>query len=285
MPHRPGRDTAAVLPRRRLLLSRALALGATPLTRLAAATDPVPTLPAAFTAHGLAEAWAALGWPAEPPQDPRLVLDMLDLVEDGALAEVSLRCDEPSTRRLLLVVDRNPGALVADFHRLDPAVAPDLRWRVKLAESTAVEAVAVLASGARLAARRRVEVTLGGCGDTLPPMAAPDASRPPGPTRLRARRLGGDDTPPAADVRLQVQHEMSSGQQRDLAGGRIPAWHIVRLTVGWRDRPVLEAWWGPSVSRHPTLQLRLDGARPGDRVDVQWVDNRGFRGQADTRVE
>lgn len=80
-----------------------------------------------------------------------------------------------------------------------------------------------------------------------------------------------------ADVRVLVPHEMESGRRRDAAGQPIPAWYVTELTVALNGRPVLQAHWGPAISKNPMLQLRLQGARPGDRITVSWVDSRGER--------
>jgi sulfur-oxidizing protein SoxZ len=38
---------------------------------------------------------------------------------------------------------------------------------------------------------------------------------------------------------------------------------------------VLAAQWGPAVSKNPYLQFSFVGGKPGDRVAVTWIDNRG----------
>jgi sulfur-oxidizing protein SoxZ len=92
------------------------------------------------------------------------------------------------------------------------------------------------------------------------------------PTRIRAQ-LTGDK----ATVRVLMAHEMESGQRKDAAGKTLPAWHIVEMTAALNGKPVLTMHMGPSVSKNPYLQFQLRGAKPGDRIGIAWVDNRGQR--------
>jgi sulfur-oxidizing protein SoxZ len=57
----------------------------------------------------------------------------------------------------------------------------------------------------------------------------------------------------------------------------VPAWFIQEVSVRLNERLVLNAQWGGSVARDPFLQFNLKGARPGDRLEIGWLDNRGER--------
>jgi sulfur-oxidizing protein SoxZ len=92
------------------------------------------------------------------------------------------------------------------------------------------------------------------------------------PTRIRAVATGDKTT-----VRVRMAHEMESGQRKDDAGKTIPAWHIREVTALLNGKPVLTAQWGPSLSKNPFLQFNLRGAKPGDRIAIAWVDNRGHK--------
>lgn len=92
------------------------------------------------------------------------------------------------------------------------------------------------------------------------------------PTRIRAQ-VAGDK----ATVRVLMAHEMESGQRKDAAGKTMPAWHILEMTATLNGKPVLTVQMGPSVSKNPYLQFTLRGAKPGDRIGIAWVDNRGQR--------
>ena len=92
------------------------------------------------------------------------------------------------------------------------------------------------------------------------------------PTRIRAQVQGDKTT-----VRLLVAHEMESGQRRDAAGKLVPAWFVQQVMVTHEGRTVLSAQWGPAVSKNPFLQFSFKGGKPGDRLVVAWIDNRGDR--------
>ena len=90
------------------------------------------------------------------------------------------------------------------------------------------------------------------------------------PMRIRAQAAGDKTT-----VRVLIPHEMESGQRKDAAGKTVPAWHIQAFSARLNGKLVLSAQWGPAVSKNPFLQFTIKGARPGDRLLIAWVDNRG----------
>ena len=92
----------------------------------------------------------------------------------------------------------------------------------------------------------------------------------PDPMRIRAS-MSGDKTV----VKVLMGHEMESGQRKDAAGKVIPAWYIQTVTATTNGRTVLSAQWGPAVSKNPFLQFQFTGGKPGDKVQVTWVDSRG----------
>lgn len=77
-----------------------------------------------------------------------------------------------------------------------------------------------------------------------------------------------------------MSHEMESGQRRDSAGKLVPAWHIQEVTASHNGKVVMTAEWGPAVSKNPFLQFTVKGAKAGDKITVNWKDNRG-----DTRTD
>jgi sulfur-oxidizing protein SoxZ len=90
------------------------------------------------------------------------------------------------------------------------------------------------------------------------------------PMRIRAQAAGGNAT-----VRVLMAHEMETGQRKDAAGKTIPAWHITDVTATHNGKTVLTAEWGPAVAKNPFLQFNVKGAKVGDKISVNWKDNRG----------
>src|SRR5690606_11412650 len=90
------------------------------------------------------------------------------------------------------------------------------------------------------------------------------------PMKIRATAKDG-----AADVRVLMAHEMETGQRKDASGQVIPAWHITEVTASLNGKPVLRAHWGPAISKNPYLQFKVKDAKPGDKIAITWVDNKG----------
>jgi sulfur-oxidizing protein SoxY len=64
---------------------------------------------------------------------------------------------------MLILVEKNPTALVAVFNMTD-SVDANFATRSKMGQSSDVYAVALMADGKALYAKKEVKVTLGGCG-------------------------------------------------------------------------------------------------------------------------
>lgn len=95
------------------------------------------------------------------------------------------------------------------------------------------------------------------------------------PMRIRAGMQGD-----RVLVRVLMHHEMESGQRKDADGKVVPAHYIRQVSARHNGKTVLAAQWGPAVSKNPYLQFAFTGGKPGDRIQVTWVDSRG-----DTRTD
>jgi len=73
---------------------------------------------------------------------------------------------------------------------------------------------------------------------------------------------------------------METGQRKDADGNIVPAHYIVKVTATCKGREVLNAEWGPSISKNPYLSFRFKGAAKGDKVTITWTDTAG-----DTRTD
>lgn len=90
------------------------------------------------------------------------------------------------------------------------------------------------------------------------------------PMRIRAQAAGDKAT-----VRVLMSHEMESGQRKDSAGKLVPAWHITEVSASHNGKVVMTADWGPAVSKNPFLQFVVKGAKAGDKISINWKDNKG----------
>lgn len=115
----------------------------------------------AFEARTLAEALKLMG-AAEASPSSEIQLRLPEIAENGATVSVDVISTLPGTRRISLLVDKNPMplALQMDFA---PGIKPQLSTRIKMAETSTVRAV-VDAGGKLYTAHREVQVTIGGCG-------------------------------------------------------------------------------------------------------------------------
>jgi sulfur-oxidizing protein SoxY len=114
-----------------------------------------------FETRTLAEAVKSLGG-GTPVESKDVVLTAPDISENGAQVQISMASTLPGVRRLLLLVEKNPSVLSAVFEFGD-AVEANVTTRVKMGQSSNVYAVAMMADGRVLFARKDVKVTLGGC--------------------------------------------------------------------------------------------------------------------------
>ena len=90
------------------------------------------------------------------------------------------------------------------------------------------------------------------------------------PMKIRAA-MSGDKV----EVKILMSHEMETGQRKDAKGAAIPAHFIQTVTATHNGKVVLSAEWGPAVSKNPFLSFKFGGGKPGEKVSVTWVDNKG----------
>jgi len=116
----------------------------------------------AFEAKNLGDALKALGAGA-PVESKDVTVTGPDIAENGAVVPLGASTTLAGVKQLLILVEKNPNALVAMFNVTD-SVDANIATRAKMGQSSDVYAVAVLADGRALFARKEVKVTLGGCG-------------------------------------------------------------------------------------------------------------------------
>ena len=90
------------------------------------------------------------------------------------------------------------------------------------------------------------------------------------PMKIRAQMKGD-----VAEVRILMGHAMETGQRKDAAGKPIPAHFIQSMSVDVGGKKVVDGQNGTSISRNPVFGFKFKGAKAGDKVVVNWVDNKG----------
>jgi sulfur-oxidizing protein SoxY len=116
----------------------------------------------AFDAKNVPDAVKAYGG-ATPVESKDVTLTAPDIAENGAVVPFAVATSLPGVKHMLILVEKNPSALVAKFDVTD-AVEPNFATRAKMGQSSDVYAVAIMADGKALYAKKEVKVTLGGCG-------------------------------------------------------------------------------------------------------------------------
>jgi sulfur-oxidizing protein SoxZ len=86
------------------------------------------------------------------------------------------------------------------------------------------------------------------------------------------------------EVKVLMIHPMETGRRKNDFGDVEPAHFIQLVTATLNGKPVLEAQWGTGISKNPYLTFRLKGAKAGDKVVVNWVDNKGESNVIETAV-
>jgi sulfur-oxidizing protein SoxZ len=99
------------------------------------------------------------------------------------------------------------------------------------------------------------------------------------PMRIRAK-MEAD----AADVKVLMSHPMETGQRKNEKGELVPVHFIQSVIATHNGKTVLDAQWSQAVARNPFLGFRVKGAKPGDKITVNWVDTKGDKGSIDTTV-
>lgn len=116
----------------------------------------------AFEAKSIADVLKTLGKGA-PTESKDVTITGPDIAENGAVVPLGVSTTLPGVKQLLVLVEKNPAALIALFNVTD-AVDPAFSIRAKMGQSSDVYAVAIMNDGKALFAKKEVKVTLGGCG-------------------------------------------------------------------------------------------------------------------------
>ena len=98
-----------------------------------------------------------------PTESKEVSITGPDIAENGAVVPVGASTTLAGVKQLLLLVEKNPSALIASFNVSD-SVDANITTRAKMGQSSDVYAVALLADGRVLFAKKEIKVTLGGCG-------------------------------------------------------------------------------------------------------------------------
>lgn len=99
--------------------------------------------------------------------------------------------------------------------------------------------------------------------------------------RIRAKVKGSTVT-----VKSLITHPMETGMRKNKkTGQKIPAHYIQEVKCEHGGKTVVNAQWGPAVSKNPYLSFAFSGGKKGDSVKLTWVDNKGKSESAVAKVK
>lgn len=101
------------------------------------------------------------------------------------------------------------------------------------------------------------------------------------PIKIRAK-LKGD----VAEVKALMPHDMESGLRRDPETDElVPAHYITNVDVEHNGEAVLQAYWGPAVSKNPYVAFSIANAKVGDVITIRWTDNHDDNSETETTLK
>jgi sulfur-oxidizing protein SoxY len=203
--------------------------------------------------------------------------------DDAALVPLTVRVPAAiarTTKKLTLIIDKNPAPVVADF-TFGPAAGDGdrmLATRVRIDMYSNVRAVIETADGKLWMATKYVKAA-GGC--SAPALKDADAAL----ADVGRMRIKTFETAAASTIRegqLMIRHPQYSGLQvNQLTGLYIPAKFITKLDVSRGDELVFHMEGGISLSENPNIRFTY---APGEdetlEVTAEDTDRRIFTGRA-----
>jgi len=268
--------------RRRTFLMRALACGV--VTAGSGLLRPTQILASqwpqsAFHAEKVDTALKALFGTTAVNESKAISIEAPQYVEDGAYVPLTIKSTIPDAESMNLLVAENARPLVG---RTELVKATSFfRTRIKMAKTSDVHVV-IKAGGKLYAAKVRIEILAGGCGEHVEQIVRPSADR--GKARaikMRARRQEGK-----VELIVLISHPMETGLRTDgTTKKKIPAHFIETVKVDHNGENAITAHLGVGISKNPLLIFRLDEGKNGDKIRVTWNDNKGESGTATTDLE
>jgi thiosulfate oxidation carrier complex protein SoxZ len=228
---------------------------------------------AAFQAENAADAEKSLAI------DHEIVSKDIEIIapsraENGAIVQLAVNSHIANTEAIAVLVDKNPTALIGNYLFHQGAV-PWLVTRIKMAETSEIKIV-VKAGNQYFTAAKEVQVLENGCGGSSSTNEPFQSSM-----KIRAKQLADSDV---TQIKAIITHPMHTGRGKDDLSQIIPAHFIQLVTIKHNNQPVIEMQLGTGISKNPYLTCHLNNAKLGDKIAVEWHDNLGNAGQAETAV-
>jgi sulfur-oxidizing protein SoxZ len=99
--------------------------------------------------------------------------------------------------------------------------------------------------------------------------------------KLKAKAGNGETV-----VKALIKHPMETGRRKDKeTGENVPKHYIKELTCTHQGEIVMNAEWGPTISKNPFFSFTFTGGNPGDPVELTWQDNTGASETASATIK
>jgi sulfur-oxidizing protein SoxY len=194
----------------------------------------------------------------------RIALELPVRAADAAVVPLAIRIrplpNDAPTRKLYLVIDRNPSPIAGIFEFGEGSGSPELETRVRIEEYTWVRVIAERADGSLLVAQRFIKAA-GGCsapaGKTL-------AERLAGMGQMKWRIDPPSDPLARVWVQLMIRHPNNSGLAMDqLTRLYDPPYYVRNVRVTRGEELVFSADVDFSISENPAFRFTLQQGRSG----------------------
>jgi sulfur-oxidizing protein SoxY len=212
----------------------------------------------------------------------RIVLEMPPRAADAAVVPLAVRvrsspADVP-TKKLYVVIDRNPSPIAGIFEFGEGSGGPELETRVRIEEYTWVRVIAEGADGSLLLAQRFIKAA-GGCSA---PAGKSLAERLAGMGQMKWRIDPPADSSAPVSVQLMIRHPNNSGLAMDQVTHLYdPPYYVRNVRVTRGNELVFAADVDFSISENPSFRFTL---RPGQggalRAKVTDSNERVFESSA-----
>ena len=98
--------------------------------------------------------------------------------------------------------------------------------------------------------------------------------------KIRAE-LKGD----IAEIKVLMSHPMETGTRKDAKTDKlVPAHFINQVVATLNGKTIIEAQWGTAISKNPFFGFKVKGAKAGDKIAVNAVDNLGNKFDGEVAV-
>ena len=123
----------------------------------------------AFATADSVNAEIAKLFPGKAPKEGKIALELPSIAENGLVVPVGFEVESPMTeqdyvKQVHFFAEGNPNPYVVAFHFTPMMPKAAGQFRIRLAKTQNVVAVAEMSNGDVYVARQEVKVTIGGCG-------------------------------------------------------------------------------------------------------------------------